>query len=196
MWWPKYRRFSSTVRAPAVDSLPRRSVLTKGTKLFVSGTTLVAATNMSACGFRLRGSIGLPFSSIYVEAPNNSPIANELKGLLRNLQSSTGGSKLADSAKDAQVVVKVISETREREVLGFSTTGAQRDYQVRVRFRYETLTTQRDRIGEPIELLLRRDVTTIDSQITARQEEDQLLYREMQSDIVLQVMSRLAALKL
>jgi LPS-assembly lipoprotein len=192
MWSPKPIR----PRAPSAPSLVRRGAIAQAAKLLAMGAVSFATASMSGCGFRLRGSVGLPFTSIFVDAPPNSPIANELKGLLRNLQSAAGGSKLANNAKDAQVVVRVLAEAREREVLGFSTTGAQRDYQVRVRFRYETLTSQRDRIGEPIELLLRRDVTTIDSQITARQEEDQLLYREMQSDIVLQVMSRLAALKL
>jgi LPS-assembly lipoprotein len=157
----------------------------------------------TGCGFRLRGSVGLPFQSIYVDAPRASGVAAELSRQLVALQESQGGTRLVPKAAEAQVILRVINEAREKEVLGFSTSGAQRDYQVRLRFRYEVLDAKKplgkelgERIGEPIELVLRRDVTTIDSQLTAKQEEDVLLYREMQSDIVQQVLTRLAALKL
>jgi LPS-assembly lipoprotein len=165
--------------------------------------SLISSAVATGCGFRLRGSVGLPFQSIYLDAPRTSGVAAEISRQLIALQEAQGGTKLVSKASDAQIVFRVISEAREKEVLGFSTSGAQRDYQVRLRFRYEVLDARKplgqelgERIGEPVELVLRRDVTTIDSQLTAKQEEDVLLYREMQSDIVQQVLTRLAALKL
>jgi LPS-assembly lipoprotein len=163
---------------------------------------LVTSSAATGCGFRLRGSVGLPFQSIFVDAPRTSGVAAELSRQLVSLQQAQGGTKLTSKASEAQVILRVITEAREKEVLGFSTSGAQRDYQVRLRFRYEVLDARKplgaelgERIGEPIELVLRRDVSTIDSQLTAKQEEDVLLFREMQSDIVQQVLTRLAALK-
>jgi LPS-assembly lipoprotein len=165
--------------------------------------SLVSSASAVGCGFRLRGSVGLPFQTIYVDAPRTSGVAAELSRQLVALQEAQGGTKLVSKPAEAQIILRVITEAREKEVLGFSTSGAQRDYQVRLRFRYEVLDSKKplgkelgERIGEPIELVLRRDVTTIDSQLTAKQEEDVLLYREMQSDIVQQVLTRLAALKL
>jgi LPS-assembly lipoprotein len=165
--------------------------------------SLVSSAAATGCGFRLRGSVGLPFQTIYVDAPRTSGVAAELSRQLVALQEAQGGTKLVSKPTEAQIILRVITEAREKEVLGFSTSGAQRDYQVRLRFRYEVLDAKKplgkelgERIGEPTELVLRRDVTTIDSQLTAKQEEDVLLYREMQSDIVQQVLTRLAALKL
>ncbi len=184
----------------------RRAITTVGRLAFASAVPGLLTTG---CGFRLRGSVGLPFQSIYLDSPRSSGVAAELSRQLLALQQAQGGTKLVDKPGDAQIVLRVLNEAREKEVLGFSTSGAQRDYQVRLRFKYEVLEGRKasagdsagtlqfgERIGEPVELVLRRDVTTIDSQLTAKQEEDVLLYREMQSDIVQQVLTRLSALKL
>jgi LPS-assembly lipoprotein len=46
------------------------------------------------------------------------------------------------------------------------------------------------------DLLLTRDVSFNESSVLAKEGEEQLLYRTMQSDMVVQVMRRLAAVKL
>ena len=46
------------------------------------------------------------------------------------------------------------------------------------------------------EILLIRDITATDIEIVSKQQEEELLYREMQSDLVQQLLRRLAAIRL
>ena len=45
------------------------------------------------------------------------------------------------------------------------------------------------------EILLRREITTTDTQLVAKEQEEALLYREMQTDMVQQLLRRLAVVK-
>ena len=88
-----------------------------------------------------------------------------------------------------------MSELNEKEIVGFSTSGRQREYQLRLRLRYVAMDPKGKIIGEETELVLRRDVSTIDSQLTAKQQEDALLIQSMQNDMVQQLLTRIAAIK-
>jgi LPS-assembly lipoprotein len=48
---------------------------------------------------------------------------------------------------------------------------------------------------EPTELLLRREITSSEIEMVTRQQEEEMLYREMQSDAVQLMLRRLMALK-
>lgn len=80
-------------------------------------------------------------------------------------------------------------------MVGFSSTGRPREYQLRLRFTFRVV----DRDGQPLlaptEIVLRRDITSSDIEVVAKQQEEELLYREMQSDLVQQLLRRLAAIR-
>jgi LPS-assembly lipoprotein len=154
-----------------------------------------AALAIAGCGFKLRGSIGLPFKTVFISAPTPSIVANILRRQILSLRGAEGGTRLLDKPENAQVVVRIANELREKEVLSFSTSGRQRDYELRLRVTYSAVSAKEELLTEPTEIVLRRSVSTIDSQLTAKQEEDILLYNEMQQDMVQQILSRLTALK-
>ena len=86
--------------------------------------TLAAA----ACGFHLRGTADLPFSSVYVPGAN----AGIALDLARNLRAGTNV-KLVDNAKQAEAILEFTGETRAKEIL--SLTGAGRVSEFRLRYR-------------------------------------------------------------
>ena len=78
-------------------------------------------------------------------------------------------------------------------------SGRPREYQLRLRLTFKVMSAMND---DPVvellpetEIVLRRDVSTNDQQLGAKLEEEQLLYREMQSDLIQQLMRRLAAIR-
>ena len=74
-----------------------------------------------------------------------------------------------------------------------TTAGQVRQISLRVRFTFKLRTpSDRELIG-PTELLLGRDISYNESDALAKEQEEALLYREMQTDIVSQLMRRLAA---
>jgi LPS-assembly lipoprotein len=176
---------------------PSKVDLHKRQALHISALVVLgsSALTIAGCGFKLRGSIGLPFKTVFVGAPTSSIVANILRRQILSLRSAEGGTRLLDTPENAQVVVRIANELREKEVLSFSTSGRQRDYELRLRVTYSALSGKQELLTEPTEIVLRRSVSTIDSQLTAKQEEDVLLYNEMQQDMVQQILSRLTALK-
>jgi LPS-assembly lipoprotein len=71
-----------------------------------------------------------------------------------------------------------------------------RDVQLRTLFRYRAHTPSERELIPDSEIELFRDLTYIESKTLGKEQEELQLYREMQSDIVLQVVLRLSAIKL
>jgi LPS-assembly lipoprotein len=155
---------------------------------------LPAALVLPGCGFRLRGAPDLAFRSLYVNASEGSPIGNELK---RNL-ASLGDLTLVADAKlrpSADAVLDILSESREKTVVGVNASGQVTEFQLRSRMRFQLRTPKGKELIAPTELLLQRDITFNESAVLAKEAEEGLMYRDMQSDIVQQMIRRLAAVK-
>lgn len=147
---------------------------------------------LASCGFKLRGTARLPFETIYAPFAPNSAIGADFRRLLRVVD----GTRLVDQVKDAQVRLDILHELREKEIVGFSSTGRPREYQLRLRFRFRlTETADGTELIAPTEIILRREITTTDTQLVAKEQEEVLLYREMQTDMVQQLLRRLAAVR-
>lgn len=143
---------------------------------------------ISACGFQLRGVAKLPFETMYVEASDTSPVGNDLR---RALKSSNV--RLTNSAAEAQAVVQLLGETREKIILSLSGGGRVREYQLRMRVSFRVYGPNNKELLVPTELVLLRDLSYDDTQILAKESEEALLFRDIQSDAVQQIMRRLSA---
>jgi LPS-assembly lipoprotein len=141
---------------------------------------------LGSCGFHLRGDTSFAFSSIYVNVPSSPPMSAELT---RSLSSSNA--KVTDTAANAQVVLEVPVVVDDKDVLSLSSGGAVREYQLvkRVAFRLH------DKDGldwmPAGEIVVRRSYTFNETQVLARDLQEQRLLREMQTDAVQQLMRRL-----
>ncbi len=140
------------------------------------------------CGFHLRGQQSLPFETLYV--PGGSALSVELK---RNLAAAASGTKLVNDPKEAQAVLGFTSEQREKIILSFDTAGRVREYQLRYTVGFR-LTDNKSQVYIPTsEIRLTRDISFSDAQVLAKEAEEAQLYREMQSDMVQQLLRRIAA---
>jgi len=149
---------------------------------------------LAGCGFQLRQAPDFVFNSIYVGAPGNSQLGNELK---RNLASNGNLQVLADPTppQQAQVVLDLLADQREKVVVGLNATGQVREFQLRTRIRFRLRTPQGKELIPDTELLQQRDISFNESAVLAKESEENLLYRDMQTDLVQQLMRRLAAVK-
>jgi len=147
-----------------------------------------AVALLAGCGFHLRGSAQLPFETIYI--PGATPLAVELR---RNVTASSK-TRLADSPKNAQAVLAFTQEAREKVILSFTSAGKVNEYRLRYRVGIRVTDTAGSQVFLPAsEILLIRDMTFNDQQVIAKENEEALLYRDMQTDMVQQIMRRLAA---
>jgi LPS-assembly lipoprotein len=145
---------------------------------------------LAACGFRLRGTAEVPFESLYL--PNaTSGIALDLK---RIIQAGTKA-RVVDDPKEADAVLQFTEETRQKEILSLTGTGRVREFQLRYRVGFRVHDGKGADYVPASTIQLTRDITFSDAEILAKEAEEQLLFRDMQSDMVQQIMRRLAAAK-
>ena len=152
------------------------------------------ALPLAGCGFRLREPPNFAFTSIYVNMPESSPLGNELR---RNLKGTDRVEVITDPARrqQAQVILEPTLDQRERVVAGLNSAGQVRELQLRMRFRFRLRTPAGAEPIPEVELLQQRDMSFNESVVLSKDAEEQMLYRNMQSDIVQQIMRRLAAVK-
>jgi LPS-assembly lipoprotein len=153
---------------------------------------LVFAIALCGCGFKPRGQAALPFESIYIDTGGFSLLGAELRRVIR-----TGGkTRIAERPDDAEVVLRIVGEQQEKHVLSLSTAGKVREFELRYRLAYRLLDRASNDIVPPGQIELRRDLTYDDTQVLAKESEEALLYEDMKSDAVLQMLRRLSVIKL
>jgi LPS-assembly lipoprotein len=158
---------------------------------FLSATLLLLCAVTASCGFQLRGRSDFAFKTLHTGFAENSPLGNELK---RTIVAGSD-TRIVAAEKDAQAVMDVLADTREKVVLGTNASGQVREFQLRMRLKFKLRSPQGKELIPESELLVTRDVAFSESAVLAKESEEQLLYRAMQTDLVQQVMRRLAAVK-
>jgi LPS-assembly lipoprotein len=154
-------------------------------------TVLICATLLSACGFKLRGEVDLPYSSLYIALPQ----ANTMRAKLA--RSITAGSKttLAASAKESQAVLGIVADSTVKNVLSLNSAGRVREYQLVRTFGFRVYDPLGRDLIPPGQIVIRRDITFNDSEVLSKESEEGLLIRDMEDDLVQQLLRRLAASK-
>jgi LPS-assembly lipoprotein len=153
---------------------------------------LSLALALASCGFKLRGAQQLPFETIYLGFGPNSSLGAELA---RNIRSATSTRIVADRAQ-AQAVLDVLGEAREREVLSVSAQGRAREFQLRLRLHFRLHDGKGREFIAPTQIAVQRDISFNEAQVLAKESEEALLYRDMQTDVVQQLLRRLAAVRI
>jgi LPS-assembly lipoprotein len=157
--------------------------------------TLLAAAGaatLAGCGFQLRKAPEFVFDTIFIAGDPVSPLANELR---RTLSADGRVRVLPAPGTGARVIFDLLSELREKVVVGMSATGQVREFQLRERIRFRLRTPDGKILIPETELLQQRDISFNEAAVLAKEAEEALLYRDMQGDLVQQLLRRLAALK-
>jgi LPS-assembly lipoprotein len=167
------------------------------TSKILSAAALAAALTLSGCGFHLRGDGGhytLPFPTIYVGLPESSPLAIDLK---RNIRAN-GGTTVVASAKEADGVIEVLTnpeKTKTKTILSLNSNGRVRQYLLTYNIVFRVLDKQGGELLPPTQITLTRPIDFNETQLLAKEQEEALLYKDMQTDLVQQMMRRIAAVK-
>ena len=149
--------------------------------------TIVGCLLLASCGFHLRGQATLPFESVYVQSGGPSSFANEFARAVR----AGSRTRVMDNPQAAQVTLQIIAEGRERAILSLSGSGRVREITLRYRVAYRLYDQKNKEHIAPSEILLRRDLSYSDTDVIAKEQEEALLYRDMLSDAVQQLVRRL-----
>ena len=162
------------------------------------------AVLLAGCGFQLRQAPDFVFDSLVLNAPESSPLAAELRRslaangkvqVLSALPVAAPAASAPVAARTGQVVFDLLQEQREKVVVGLNASGQVREFQLRLRIRFRLRTAGGRELIPETELLQQRDISFNEAAVLAKEAEESLLYRDMQADLVQQLMRRLAALR-
>jgi len=130
-------------------------------------TWLAAASvlGLSACGFRLRGSVVLAFQTLRMTGSTNTPIARELRSALirQGVRADTPSDPVLAPNEIPQVVLNITQDQRQRVVVG--------------------------------QIAFTRSLNFSETTVLAKDAEEAQLFNDMQNDMVAQVMRRLSTVR-
>ena len=153
---------------------------------------LAPALALGACGFHLRGSTNLTFSSLFVQGAATSPFIIALKRRI----AATTQTRIANDAKDAQAVFTLLAETQTQAPMAYNADGTVSQYQLRYLVRYQLVTPQGRVLIAPTEMTQTSNLSYSSGATLAKANESDLLYRGMREELINRLMYQLAAVRL
>lgn len=157
-------------------------------RLMAAGGTLGL---LAGCGFALRGTANLNFSTLYIGLDDKSELGAQLRRYVRN----TTNTQVVEDPKQAQAQLQVLSDSRERSILSLDASGRVREYELRYLFTFRLHDGKGREFIPPTTITLKRDLTFNDAATLAKDQEATLLYRDMQSELIQQLLRRMSAVE-
>jgi LPS-assembly lipoprotein len=163
-------------------------------RLLWSAMSMPVAAGLSACGFQLRSVGDYPFKTLYANFAINSPLGVELR---RNLLGTGRIEVWSDPSQmlKADAILDILGEERQQVVVGINALGQVRELQLRLRVRFRLRTPDGVTWIDAVELAQQRDLSFTETAALSKEIEQAMMYRDMQTDIVQQIMRRLAMVK-
>ena len=162
---------------------------TRRTLLAAALAAPLSAT-LAACGFALRQAPVFHFKSIYLAMPET-----ELALQLRRQLEGAGSVLITDKPAQADVVFESRGEHRIRDVLSRNADGEVRELLLRLSLTWRLRTGDGRELIPPTELEREMEQSYSETSAISKAEEARMLFREMQSDLVQQIMRQLASVQ-
>lgn len=147
---------------------------------------------LAGCGFKLRGSQSFAFKTIAITPAPGGAVAQQLR---RSFGSDVQVLAADAPLTQAQLVLEVGNEQRDKVVVGVNTSGQVREFQLRLRVTLRLRNAQGKELIDGDVILQQRDISYNESAALAKEAEEILVFRDMQTDIVQQILRRLAAVQ-
>lgn len=152
---------------------------------------LMAATTagsvLSGCGFQMRQAPEFEFERLWIGG--NSEVLGYLRRELALMSSVT----IVQNPLEAQVFLQIISDERRDYAVGQTPSGQVREIQMRAVVTFQLWVPGQDPQETQVELEQFREYSYSETQALAKEDEQQLLSRDMSRAIASQLLWRLAS---
>ena len=156
---------------------------------------LGAVATLPGCGFALRQPPNFDFKTLYTNFSPASSLGNQFK---RTMANSSDVRVITNPAliNEAEVLLDVLTDQRQKVVVGVTASGQVREFQLRLLFKFKLRRPDGLELIPPTELAQRRDLTFSETQALAKETEETLLYRDMEAEVSQQLLRRLATIRI
>ena len=172
-------------------------------------TTLALSVGLSAglsgCGFALRTPPKMPFKTLMLTGfVGNSPLATELAQALEAqgvvvVESSAQAASHAQDAASApladHVVLQALTDQRAQVAASQTAYGQVRDMGLTTRLKFRLTRADGSVLIAPTEMAVARSLPYNEKDALARQDEYEAMHKAMQSDLIEQLLRRLATVR-
>jgi LPS-assembly lipoprotein len=158
--------------------------------VWVTLVGLALVLGLTGCGFKLRGAVDIPpdLNPLFIEAAGNSPVAAAIRDRLRGTQVH-----LAAHAKEAKLILRILSEQRKSRVVAVDRQGKVLSYELYYLVAFDAVGPDgKSRLARQ-NLELVRGFDNPDAEVLGKQLEGELLYQDMIDDAADRVLIRLRA---
>ncbi len=146
---------------------------------------------LASCGFHLRGETEVGFRKLFLSQAKPSQVFAEIRRTL-----ATGPTKLVATAPEAEAELRILQESRDKTVHSLTGAGIVYDFELKLTVHYQlTVPGREEPLIPPTEVAARRLITFSASAPTAKEAEEQLLYKDMQADLARRILRHVAAMK-
>lgn len=154
---------------------------------------VILAAVLAGCGFHLRGTASgsLPYKTMYIALPETA----EVNVWLQRYIKASGSTEIVDDAKSADAIFQQLADSRLKSILSVNAQGRVRSYRLQLTYTFRVVNAKGQILVPNNELSLSRDITYDDSNVLAKDLEEGLLWRDMNNDLVNQIMRRLSIIK-
>ncbi|HZV54985.1 MAG TPA: LPS assembly lipoprotein LptE [Rhodocyclaceae bacterium] len=153
---------------------------------------ILATVLLSACGFQLRGAYSFPFDTLYIALAESSELRSVIK---RNVEASTQ-TRIVAAPADAQASLTILGDVVLKKIMSLNSAGRVREYQLERTFTFRVTDPKGQEFLPPNTIRITREMTFDDAAVLSKEAEEVLLWRDIQNDLVQQLLRRLAAGKL
>lgn len=150
---------------------------------------LASLLALTACGFEMRGTADLAFKTLFMQGANLTVKKDLIKSLKIN------GVTVVDDAEKAELFLELLSEQREQNILSLSGGGVVREFELVYRVNFRLRNPNSETWGQVQSIEGRRDYSYDDTQLLAKQFEEQRLFEDMRNDAVREIMRLLVVQK-
>jgi LPS-assembly lipoprotein len=159
-------------------------------QLLGGGLSVLALGVLSACGWRLRGKVDLPYKNVLISGNLTQELRDDLDMMFR-----VNDIQIVKSAKDAELVLEIISEQNARQVLSYNSAGQITAYRIISRIVFRAFDQNGIELMPESDIYLTRDIDFNQSNVQAFDQQVAEYVKTMRIDIVTQLMRRLASIK-
>jgi len=161
-------------------------------RLLLQGSILglFAFSGITACGFKLRGSVSVPYKTILISGRPSPQLRYDLERII-----STGtNAKVVTVGKDADLILDIVSEDSTRQILTYTSTGQISAYRLNNRVVFRAFDNTGVEVIPESEIYVIRDLDFTTATVLASDIQQQQFLESMRSDLALQILRRIATL--
>jgi LPS-assembly lipoprotein len=146
---------------------------------------------LASCGFELRGDPAVGLKTLHISTAGPTGVLTDIRRVL-----ASGPTRVMPAPTGAEAHLRILSEQRDKNVHTITGTGRVYEFQLRLSVRYEvTLPGREAPLIAPTEVVATRLITYSEAAPTAKEAEEQLLYKDMQVDIAGRILRHIAVVR-